>query len=325
MPSELPAPATSAPSRYPRWWLPLLGVVLAAVLLSLSVPVLWVNRLLTDTDVYMRTVAPLAEDPEIRNAIAQIAADAIVKRLDLQATLEGYLPGQLKIISAPLAQAANDLIRAQASTLVHSEWFPKTWETVNRVSHKTLLATLTGQDIRGARVEAGVVSLNIQPLVEALRAQLAETKLSALVEIPDVTLFDEPIEIYRSETLARLASTFRLATRAAYVLPVAALAVLALSVALSDDRRRAFLWFGAALATSSMLPLQTIILSQRYVAARLQSLAAISPAAAHNAYAIVFRDLMIAERIAITVGIIIWLVALALGQRARRLRSTPVG
>ena len=45
-------------------------LVIASFLLALSVPAVWLNRMVTDTDFWVETVAPLADEPAIQNAVS---------------------------------------------------------------------------------------------------------------------------------------------------------------------------------------------------------------------------------------------------------------
>lgn len=299
------------PSRTPL--LAVLGVVVSGLLLSLSMPALWLNRMLTDTDTYVQAVAPLAEDPEVREAFAHLAAETVIARLDFEAALASRLPEPLQIIIEPIAQAARDFIHAQSVDLVQSAGFPRAWEAVNRLSHETLLAAVTGRDAQGEAVEAGVFAVNVQPVVEIVNKNLSETRIGGLVEIPAAGFFDEPIEIYRSSMLANLAPIFRAMVRTAYLLPLLGVAALIASILRATDRTRVVLWFGTALAAFSATVLRVVSVGQQQVAARLESFLGLPSAAGQRAYDIVFRNLVSGERIVAVVGIAVALAALFAG------------
>jgi hypothetical protein len=48
------------------------AAIVSCLLFLLPVFAVWLNRVITDTDTYASTVAPLASDPAIRNAAATL-------------------------------------------------------------------------------------------------------------------------------------------------------------------------------------------------------------------------------------------------------------
>ena len=63
-------------------------MLLAAVLAPLSVLSTWASGQLSDTDRYLATVAPLAEDPAVQAAVAARIEQVIFSYLDIEAVTE---------------------------------------------------------------------------------------------------------------------------------------------------------------------------------------------------------------------------------------------
>jgi len=286
--------------------------IVAALVLALAVPAVWLNRMVTDTDVYVATVAPLAQNPDIQNAVALKASTAIIEKLDAQARIEQLLPDNLKILAAPVGQAVNDLIMDQSLVLVRSDRFATTWEAVNRVSHKALVAALTGRDTGVVGVQAGTITLDIGALADELKSRLEAAGLGFAANIP-TSAIDRQVVLYESPMLAQLSSAFDTVSRIALWLPLLGIALVAAAIGLAADRRKAVLWLGGALAIAAMLPLQALYFSQTYVTAQLYDLAAIPTPAAQAAFEIIFRDLIAADRALIALGAVVWLGALVAG------------
>lgn len=287
-------------------------VVIAALLLALSVPAVWLNRMVTDTDVYVATVAPLAQDPDIQNAVAAAASDAVIEKVDAEARIKPLLPENLQIIAVPIAQAIDQFIVKQSQALVRSDKFAEIWATANRVSHKALVTAVTGRDTGAVGVQAGVITLDVGTLAEQIKARLQGAGLDFVANLPTGGI-DKQIVLYDSPALAQMTSAFDLITRIALWLPLAALALIAGAIALAADRRKAILWLGATLTVAAILPLQALFLSQTYVSEQLNQLAAIPTPAAQSAFAIIFRDLVTASRAVIALGIVIWVGAILVG------------
>ena len=84
-----------------RWSLAI--VVIAAVLISVSVPAVWLNRVLLDTDAWVDTVAPLASEPAIQRAVSDAASDALIEQIDSRGVAERYLPEELTVLAGPIS------------------------------------------------------------------------------------------------------------------------------------------------------------------------------------------------------------------------------
>jgi hypothetical protein len=85
LPTDQPVAPTPRPRRQ-RWrsvvatFLIVVGCILAS---PLSVVAVWTKNLVTDTDRYVATVAPLADDPAIQNAVADKITVQIFTHLDV--------------------------------------------------------------------------------------------------------------------------------------------------------------------------------------------------------------------------------------------------
>jgi hypothetical protein len=286
--------------------------IVAALLMALSVPAVWLNRMVTDTDVYVATVAPLAKDVDIQNAVANAASEAVVEKLDAQTRVSQLLPDNLSFIAAPVAQAVNGFIEKEAFVLVRSDHFAKTWEEVNRASHKALVTALTGRDTGAVGVEAGVITLDVGVLADQLKTRLTDAGLGFAASIPTAGI-SKQIVLYESPVLAQLSVAFDLIARVALWLPLLGLAFAAGAIGLAADRRKAILWLGGALAIGAILPLQTLFLGQTYVAGQLTQLVSIPTPAAQAAFDIIFRDLVTADRATAALGIALWFGAILAG------------
>jgi len=286
--------------------------VIAALFLALAVPAVWLNRMLTDTDVYVETVAPLANDPAIQDAVADAASEAVVERADSKARVETVLPENLQVLATPLSQAIDDFIRKQSVNLVRSDQFASLWETVNRASHKALVAAVTGRDTGALGVEAGTITLDVGALAERLKGRLEDAGLGFVANLPTSSL-DKQIVLYESPVLAQLTSTVDLVSRTAFVIPLIGFALALGAIALAADRRKALLWLGGGLAIAAILPLQVLYLGQTYMVSQLEQTASIPTPAAQAAFEIIFRDLVTADRAAVALGVLLWVGAVLAG------------
>ena len=68
-------------------------IVVGALLAPVAVAATWTERTLTDTDRYVDTVGPLADDPTVRSARAGRLTEAVMSRIDVGALVDGVTAG----------------------------------------------------------------------------------------------------------------------------------------------------------------------------------------------------------------------------------------
>ena len=119
-------------------------IVIGCILAPISVVAVWTKNLVTDTDRYVATVAPLASDPAIQSAIADKITTEIFTKLDVtgitnqavDALAERGLPPlvatQLHALSEPLSNGVESFVRTEVGKVVASEAFANAWTTANR-------------------------------------------------------------------------------------------------------------------------------------------------------------------------------------------------
>ena len=82
-----PAPAKAKPRQGSRWrsfWSALL-IVVACALAPLSVVAVWAKSEVTDTERYVSTVAPLATDPAVQQAVSARVTEEVLTYIDIPA------------------------------------------------------------------------------------------------------------------------------------------------------------------------------------------------------------------------------------------------
>ena len=131
---------TARPKRQ-RWRtiLAVLLIVVGCVLAPLAGVAVWARNQVTNTDRYVRTVAPLASDPAIQQAVAdqittQIFAYLDVRGLTNQAVdalaargLRPRVADQLRGLAGPLASGIQSFVRTEVGTGVPSQAVAGAW------------------------------------------------------------------------------------------------------------------------------------------------------------------------------------------------------
>lgn len=174
--------------RFRRVMTPIL-VVVTVLVFTITVPAAWGNRTILDTDRYVATVAPLAEDPAVQASIAEKVTDQVFSALDVQGKLSGVLPENLAILAAPMTNAVKGFVEEQVLKVVQSDAFAKFWVEANRFVHTQVLAILDGGTETVSTAE-GKVILNLVPLVNLALVQIQGVTSDLVgrdVTIPPVT------------------------------------------------------------------------------------------------------------------------------------------
>jgi hypothetical protein len=273
-----PEPASSAagPSSRGGWWRPVVAtvaIVLVAILAPLAVVATWAHDEISDTDRYVETVAPLAVNPAIQSAVSTRITDALLERLDIQAVtqeatqalasrgLSPQVAASLQALGTPLASAIENFIADQVDKIVRSQQFADAWTEMNRAAHTQMVAVLTGKTSEAVTVQGGAVKLNLAPVVEQVKARLAELGFALVSKIPP---FTSEITVFQSEDLATAQKGFRVLSALARALPIVALLLLGVAVAVARDRRRTLV-IGSVAVAASMLVLGATLNAFRVV------------------------------------------------------------
>lgn len=289
-------------------------VIVAALVLALAPAAIWMRNVVFDTETWVATVGPLADDPAIQNAVAKAASDALIERLDAEKRIADLLPDQygLDRFAPILANSLESTIRTQATAVVRSEQFSEIWTEINRKSHAALLAAITGRQGEVATIEAGTLTLDTGALVDKVKERLVARGLGFVANVPTSAL-DREIVLFQSEALAQAGIWVKGIETLAYLIPLLGIALAVAAFGLAENRQKIAFYFGIALTIFGILPLQFLYLAQVSAGNTAQRLAGIPTSAGQAAFEIIFRDLVNANRTFIALGVAVLVGALIAG------------
>ena len=169
--------AGSGPGSRQRWRtiLAVVLIVVGCVLAPLAGVAVWARNQVTNTDRYVRTVAPLASDPAIQQAVADQITAQVFTYLDVQGLTNQAVDGlaeqglpprladQLQGFAGPLASGIQGFVRTEVAKIVQSQAFADAWVQANRVAHQALVKALTGQGDGAVTVASDTVTLDLAP------------------------------------------------------------------------------------------------------------------------------------------------------------------
>jgi hypothetical protein len=219
----------------------LLSAILAVSVL-LSIVAVWANKQVTNTDYFVNTVAPLADDLGVQNEVSEKVTQTIIAAVNIDGRLGAYLPGQLDFLAEKSNAAFQNLVLSQVEKLVESDAFHKLWSGAARLGHISIKQALTGDGVANTAV-AGVLSLQsfIQAVVDTLVAQGA-----TFLEEISFTGSDFSIEIIQPETIESIRGWVSILQKSARLLPLFALLVSVLVIYVSRSK-----WRGAKLVSAA--------------------------------------------------------------------------
>ncbi len=260
-----PAP-TRRPPRTSSWWAvsSAILITLACLLAPLSVVSVWASTELSDTEAYVQTVAPLADDPAVQTAIANEVTNTIFENLDVRGfttealttladrpnvppRIAAALPG----LAIPITNGVESFTRDQVNKFVAGPRFAQLWDQVNRVAHEQVTRLLSGQQGGALSAQNNTITLNLGPIIAQVKTQLVDQGFSLASRIPTV---NKSFVLAQSDSISQAQGFYRTLNTLGVWLPVAALVLLLAGVVLARDRRRGLLKAALGL-TAGMLVL----------------------------------------------------------------------
>ncbi|MCX4824498.1 hypothetical protein OG883_32515 [Streptomyces sp. NBC_01142] len=202
-------------------------IVLVAVLTPLSALAVWGDLEVGDTDNYVATMAPLASDPAVQNAVAVRITAEVMQEIDV----------------GPFQEGVRSLLQEAVLSFADTDAFQAAWNTINRAAHTAVETALTSES--GDRV-----TIDLTPVVAQVKQQLSEEGVPFADSIP---VEGTRITILESDKLGAAREAFRVLRIAGPWLPVATLLLAAGGVLLAVHRGRALIGIGLALAVGGVL------------------------------------------------------------------------
>jgi len=326
-----PGVAGSGPAGRQRWRtiVAVVLIVVGCVLAPLAGVAVWARNQVTNTDRYVRTVAPLASDPAIQRAVADQITAQIFTYLDVQGLTNqtvdalaerGLRPraaDQLRGLAGPLASGIQGFVRTEVGKIVQNQAFADAWVQANRVAHQALVKTLTGQGDGAVTVQGDTVTLNLAPFIETVKARLVEGGFDLAARIPEV---NASFVLFDVKNLTRARSAFNLLNNLGIWLPIIAIVLLAVGVFVAKDHRRALVGAAVGVAVAMVgLGLALAVFRTIYLDAVP---AAVLP---HDAAAVLYDTIVAYLRLGLRTVLVLALVvaggALVTGQSATALRT----
>ncbi len=260
-------PARSAADRprrnRPRSAAAVVLILLGALLAPVGVVAAWAERTLTDTDRYVATVGPLAEDPVVKSALAGRLTTAVMEQIDVGALLDAVAGGleerdvapratsALTSLEAPLTSGVESFVRNAANRVVESEQFESAWDQANRVAHEQLVAVMQGSGGDVVQVgEDGQLTIQLSGMIDLLKERLVDRGLTLAANLPTI---NATFTIMESSQLVEIQNRYAQLVALGTWLPWIVLILLGAGVVVAMHHLRTLVVAGLALAAAMVV------------------------------------------------------------------------
>ncbi|MFJ6706009.1 MULTISPECIES: hypothetical protein [unclassified Streptomyces] len=270
--------------------------VLSCLLLPFGALAAWAAYGLADTGQYVSSMAPLADDPDVRDAVADTVGDGIMREVD---------------VGRPMQATVAPFVREAVRSFTQTRAFRLAWDAGNRAAHDAVLGALQDE-----REEA--VTVDLAPVTAQVKDQLTQDHVPLAARIP---VQHTAVAVLPAAELDRLRKGFHVLEVAGFWLPVAAAVFAVAGIAVAVHRRR------AVLATALGTALGGGLLGLALSVGRRLTLAGLPPDVPHPAAAAVYDALTSTLRtvswLLLGLGLAVAVLAWLGGRLRRRPGSAP--
>ncbi|WDV53108.1 hypothetical protein PV963_23440 [Streptomyces coeruleorubidus] len=237
-----------APLR-PRNALSAVLLLLACLLLPFGTLASWAAHGLTDTGRYVRTMAPLAADPDVQRAVADAVGDGIMREA-------GH-----ELDTGPLRGTVGPFVHDAVRSFTRTEAFRTGWDAANHAVHDAVLRALRDDGTRAAEV-----TVDLAPVVARVKRQLTDDHVPFAHRIP---VPHARVPVLPADDVDRLRRGYHVLDTAAFWLPLAAAVCAVAGIALAACRRRAVTALGLGTALGGALLVLAVAIGRRLTLADL--------------------------------------------------------
>lgn len=214
-------------------------IVLACLLVPCGTLAAWAVHDLADTGRYTAAMAPLAADPQVREAVADAVGDGVVREAE----------------AGPLRGAVGPFVRDAARSFTRTDAFRAGWDTANRTVHGAVLRAL-----RTERPEGRAVTVDVAVVTARVKEALTREHMPFAHRIP---VRHTEVTVVPAAEADRLRTGYRVLDVAARWLPCAAVVFAVGGIATAACRRRAVTATGLGTALGGALLVLAVAAGRR--------------------------------------------------------------
>ena len=199
----------------------------------------------TDQATYLDAVTPLADEPAVRSAVAERLSAAVGEKVPAQ---------------------ARQLVDTAVTNFVGSPEFKTAWVELNKEAHPQVLALLRDEGGTLA-VNGDAIVLDLAVLSDKVKARMIAEGVPLADQLPAI---DAKVQVVSGPAVRDAVPAFDLLEKLSVGLPVAAIILIALGLALSGRRGVTLMVTGFGLVAVMVLVIILQALARTQVTARSQ-------------------------------------------------------
>ncbi|NEN04422.1 hypothetical protein G3T36_00915 [Diaminobutyricibacter tongyongensis] len=290
-------------------------IVIGAILAPVAVVASWAKVVLTDSDTFVATYAPLAKDPAVQAYITNQIVDVINQQVDVKQLTNDVIDGitslgtgpaatkALEALKGPAAQGIQSLVHTAVGNFVSSPAFADVWTSALRLSHEQLVATMQNNPKAAITIGSdGSIGIQLAPIIERVKSTLVSQGITFASQIPTI---DRTITVAQSDAIPTIQAAYNVALLAGAWLPWVALAFLAAGVLVARRRAVALIWAAVALALSM------IVVAAAFAIGRIVFISSTSPALLPSSVARTLFNTVVAAMQETTVAVLVLAIVVA--------------
>ncbi len=239
------------------WVLVVLGLLLAPAAMLVQ----YAHTTLTDTDGFVATFAPLANDPDVQTAVSAAVVQAIQNSVDVDGATQNLFSGLetlplsdaakqgLGLLEGPAIDGIHALLSQLVTGFVQSDAFADVWRQTLQLTHQQLNATLSGDSSAVVGINGDDVSINLAPVIATVKQNLVSSGVGFASLIPDD--IQATVDLGTVSGIGQLRVLYGLVGALAIWLPILATVFVLGGIAVGVNRRR---WiFGTGLTVTILM------------------------------------------------------------------------
>ena len=242
-------------------------VVLVSLLIPIAVISVWAIRTVTNTNQYVATMAPLARNEVIVNRLADKATDAIFSTHVVQNKVTAALPAKAKPLVTPLVNQVHDYVHGVALKVFESPKFGQLWDKLNQHSHDAVVDILTGKQSKLTQrfEQGGAIVLKVTPALQQIQDKLNQRGVTLFNPIKPILSEGQKgvgITVVSKDQVSKFSGFFNLVVKLRWVIPIVALLLAAIGIAVAVKRRKTLLRMAVGVGLVTLLVLAGLSLGR---------------------------------------------------------------
>jgi hypothetical protein len=150
--------------------------IIALVLIFASILVVWLNQTLTNTQLFVQTLAPLAKQQDVQNFIATKATDALINDAPTKDLAGALMPDKAKTI----ATTPDDQLKPQLQSTIHQDMLPIVQSPVFASLWRQTLTSAHAQFLTQLNSNSPTITLDLRPAINGTIDLLRTTNLHTI-------------------------------------------------------------------------------------------------------------------------------------------------